>query len=171
MRAAPPGSEQLVATRPGTGRFLRRVGWALTLARRRRCRDDRRRFRRTPLAHPFSIPAALLATALTARFRLPPSLAGTPRTPAVGRLLACRTAIPRLRAVGLKELLAALQQAAPPSRPSTRALPPTRSLIMIKRTQGSANSRRSSLGEETPSSPGHLIPAALSLGLPLLQAN
>jgi hypothetical protein len=67
-----------------------------------------------------------LATALTARFRLPPSLAGTPRTPALGGLLARRTAIPRLRAVGLEELLAAFQQAAATPRPEHKPVPPER---------------------------------------------
>lgn len=170
MRTTQRGNEQLVAARPGTGTVFRSLGWALTLARRR-CLSGRRLFRLLPLTHPFSIPATLLATALAAAVRLSPGPTGSPRTPTVGGLLARRTAIPRLWAVGLEELLAALQQAAATPRPTTRALPPTRSSIMLKRTQGRANSRRSSLGEETLSSPGRLIPAALSLGHPLLQAN
>ena len=93
------------------------------------------------------------------------------RPPPLGCLLTRRTAIPRLRTARLKELLAPLQQTAPPPRPPARGLPSTRSSIMLKKTQGSVNSRRSSLGEEPLSSPRHLIPTALSLGLPPLQAN
>jgi hypothetical protein len=42
---------------------------------------------------------------------------------------------------------------------------------MMKSTQGSANSRRSNPGEDLSSSPGHLVSAALSFGLPAFQAN
>jgi hypothetical protein len=169
MRAAPRGNKQLVAARPGTGRFFQTLGWALTLALARGglfngCRVP-------PLTYPLPIPATLAATALPAPFRLPPGLAGTPSTPSSCRLLTPPTAIPRLRPSGLKELLASLQQAATPPRPPTRALPRTRSSIMLKRTQGSANSRRSSLGEEPHSSPRRFMPATLSLGLPPFQAN
>ena len=75
MRTAPCGNKQLVAARPGTGRFFQSRGWALTLAlglgglfRNGRCRLP-------PLTHPLAIPATLAATALAAAFRLPPGLA------------------------------------------------------------------------------------------------
>lgn len=171
MRATPRGNKQLVAARPGTRRFFQSRGWALTLAlglggifRSAHCRLP-------PLLDPLPIPATLAPTALPARFRLPPALARTPSTPPLCRPLTPRTAISCLRTVGLKELLASLQQAATPPRRSRRALPRTRLSIMLKRIQGSVNSRRSSLGEESPSSPRHLKPKALSLGLPPHQSS
>jgi hypothetical protein len=171
MRATPCGNKQLVAAWPGTGRFFQTFGWALTLAldlgglfRNGRCRLP-------PLLHPLAIPATLAATTLATAFRLPPCLGGTPSTPPPCRLPTRRAAIPRLRTAGLKELLASLQQAATPPRPPTRALPRTSLSIMLKRTQGSVNSRRSSLGEEPHSSPRHLIRTALSLGLPPHQSS
>ena len=169
MRTSPRGNKQLVATRPGTGRFFQSRRWAMALALGQGCLFSGCRV--PPLAHPLPIAATLAATALAAFFRLPPGLGGTPSTPPPCRLLAPPTAIPRLRSPGLKELLASLQQAAPPPRPPTRALPRTRSSIMLKRTQGSANSRRSSLGEEPHSSPRRFMTATLSLGLPPFQAN
>ena len=58
-----------------------------------------------------------------ATLRLPPGLTGTPTPPAVRCILTHRTAIPRLGMLGLKELLAVFQQAAPSPRSLTRALP------------------------------------------------
>ncbi len=171
MRRTPPWDKQFVTAGSGTGRFFKSLGWALTLAGLRRCLEDRRLLRLAPLTHPLSIPATLPAAARAPCLRLPPAPPGTPRTPTACRLPTGRTAIPRLRAAGLEELLAALQQAAAAPRPARRALPSTRSSIMLKRTQGSANSRRPSLGEEASSSPGHFMPAASSVGLPLLQIN
>jgi hypothetical protein len=171
MRTARRRNEQLVAPWPGTGRFFHNLGWALALARRLAGRPAGSLLRLPPLVHPLAIPAALSATTLAATVRLPPRLTGTPGPPPSGRLLACRPAIPGLRPPRLKELLAPLQQTAAPPRPPTRALPRKRSSIKLKRTQGRANSQRSSPGEEIPSSPGHLTPAASSLGLPAHQAN
>lgn len=170
MRRTPRGNEQIVAPRPGTGRFFPSLGWALTLALGLDPLLRSGLLRLTPPAHPFAIPATLLAATLPAPFRLPPRLARAPTPPAIGRLLTRRTAIPRLRVPGPEELPATLQQAATASRPPRRALPRKRSSIMLKRTQGSVNSQRSSPGEVR-SSPGRLIPAALSLGLPPLQTN
>ena len=169
MRAAPRGNKQLVAARPGTGRFFQSPGWALTLALGlgglfSGCRLP-------SLAHSLPIATTLAATALPARFRLPPGLSGAPSTPPPCRLLTPPTAIPCLRTAGLKELLASLQQAATPPRLPARALPRTRFSIMLKRTQGSVNSRRSSLGEEPNSSPRHLTRTALSLDLPPHQSS
>ena len=171
MRRAPRGNKQLVAARPSTGRFFQSLGWALALALRLDGQLGGSFFRLPPLADPLAIAAALPATALAAIFRLPPGLSGTPRPPPPGRLLTRRTAIPCLRTARLKPPLAPLQQATTPPRPPARGLPSTRSSIMLKKTQGSVNSRRSSLGEETLSSPRHLIPTALSLGFPPLQLN
>ena len=171
MRAAPRGNKQLVAARTGTGRFFqsRRLG-----------ADPRAGPGRFLQQRPLPPPAARAPAGDTGnsagddtRGRLPSSARSGrhAKPPPLCRLLTPPTAIPRLGIVGLEELLAAFQQAATPPRPPTRALPRRRSSIMLKRTQGSANSRRSSLGEEPHSSPRRLIPAALSLGLPPHQAN
>jgi hypothetical protein len=169
MRTARRRNEQLVAPRSGTRRSFQIVGWALALALGGLL--GLAPLRLTSLANPLPIPATLLPAALAATVRLPPGLAGTPGPPPLGCLLTRRTAIPRLRAARHKGLLAPLQQTATPPRPPARGLPSTRSSIMLKKTQGSVNSRRSSLGEEPLSSPRHLIPKALSLGLPPLQTS
>jgi hypothetical protein len=170
MRRAPRGNKQLVAARTSTGRFFQSLRWALALARRLdgRLGDF---FRLPSLANPLAIPAALPATTPPATVRLPPGPAGTPRPPPFGRLLARRPTIPRLRTARHKGPLAALQKTATRPRPPAGGLPSTRSSIMLKKTQGSVNSRRSSLGEESHSSPRHFIPKALSLGLPPLQTT
>jgi len=71
---------------------------------------------------------------------------------------------------GLKEPLAAFEQAPPPPRRPAGALPRRRSSIMLKKTQGSDNSRRSRPGEDLCSSPGHLIPPPYPSAA-LFQAN
>ncbi len=138
----PRGNEQLIAARSGTGRSLRIVGWALTLALPLGGLLAPGLLRLSSLADPLAIAATLLTAALSATIRLPPRLVGTPIPPAIRRILARRTAIPRLGILGLEELLAAFQQAAPPPWPLTGALPTRRSTIMMKLTQGSANSRK-----------------------------
>lgn len=140
MRTASRGREQLVAARTGTRRFFRSIAWALTLALALGGLLGDGLLRFAPLTYPLSIATTLLAAALAADPGLPPSLAGTPMPPPICRLLACRTAVPRLGILGLKELLAAFQQTAATTRPSTRALLGRRSSIMMKLTQGSANS-------------------------------
>jgi hypothetical protein len=107
MEATPRGDEQFVAARPGTRRFFHRLGWALTLALCLSGFFGIGLFRLAPLANPLAIPATLLTAALAAAVRLPPRLTGTPMTPAVCRLLACRTTIPRLGIRGIEELLTA----------------------------------------------------------------
>jgi hypothetical protein len=171
MRTAWRGSEELITAGAGTRRLWASTRWALTLALRLGHPLGPGPLGLPLIACPPPIPATLLAAALPATVRLPPGLTGTPRSPAVRRPLTCRTAIPRLRPPGLKDPLASLQQTTPPPRPPARALPRTRFPVMLMRTQGSVNSRRSSLGEESLSSPRRLIPAALSFGLPPLQAN
>ena len=104
MRTAPRGYEQLVAAWPGTRRFFRIVGWALTLAL---SLGGLLCF--APLAEPLPIAATLLTAALPAMVRLPPDLVGMPMPPAVGCILTRRTAIPRLGILRLEELLAAFQ--------------------------------------------------------------
>ena len=123
MRAAPRGNEQLVTARPGTRRFFRSVGWALTLALGLGGLLGSGLLRLSPLADPLPVAATLLTAALPALLRLPPGLVGTPMPPTVRCILTRRTAIPRLGILGLEELLAAFQQAAPLPWPSTRALP------------------------------------------------
>ena len=123
MRTTPRGHEQLVAARTGTGRFFRIVGWALTLALGLGGLLGRGLLRLPPLADPLPIAATLLTAALPAMLRLPPDLVGMPMPPAVRCILTRRTAIPRLGILGLEELLAAFQQAAPPPWPPTGALP------------------------------------------------
>ena len=142
MRRVPRGNEQLVTARTGTRRFSRSGGWALTLALRLGDFFGSGLLHLPPLADPLAIPTTLLTAALAPTLRLPPGLPGTPMSPAVGCILTCRTAIPRLSILGLEELLAAFQQAAPPPWPLTGALPRRRSSIMMKLTQGSANSRK-----------------------------
>ena len=123
MGTTPRGREPLVAARPGTRRFFRIVGGALTLALRLGGPFDGSLLRLSPLADPLSIAATLLAAALTASLRLPPGLIGMPMSPAVRGILTRRTAIPRLGVLRLEELLAAFQQAAPLPRLPTGALP------------------------------------------------
>ena len=142
MRRAWRGNKQLVAARSPTRDSFRSIGWALTLAPGFGGLLQGSLFRLPPLTNPLSIAATLLAATLTASFRLPPSLIGMPMSPAVGRILTCRTAIPRLGILGLEELLAAFQQAAPPPWPPRGALPRRRSSIIMKLTQGSVNSRQ-----------------------------
>lgn len=142
MRTAPRRREQRVAARSGTGRFFPSVGWAVALALGLGGLFIDRLLRLPPLPHPLAIAATLLTAAFPAAVRLPPGLAGTPMPPPFRGPLTRRTAIPRLWPSGLEELLAAFQQAATPPRPPTRALPPRRSPIMLKLTQGSANSRK-----------------------------
>ena len=148
MRRSSRGNKQIVTARTGTRRFFQDLDWALTLALRLGGLLRSGLLRLPPLTHPLAIPATLPATALAATFRLPPCLARTPIPPPLGRLLARRTAVPRLRPPRLKELLAPLQQTAAPPWPLTRTLPRTRSSIIMELTQGSAHSRRSSPGEE-----------------------
>ena len=123
MRAAPGGNKQLVAARPSTGSFFQSLGWALTLALRLGGLCGSSLLRLPPLAHPLTIPATLLPTALAAAVRLPPGLAGTPMPPTIRCILTRRTAIPRLGIFGLEELLAAFQQAATLPRRLAGALP------------------------------------------------
>jgi hypothetical protein len=147
VRAPPRRSEQLVAARTSAGKFFQSIGWALALALPLGGLLAGSLLRLAPLAHPPAIPTTLPAAALPPTFRLPPSPAGTPPPPSPGFLLTCRTAVPRLRMPGLKELLAAFEQTPPSSRRPTGALPRRRSSIMLKRAQGSCRSRRSRLGE------------------------
>ncbi len=113
MRRTPRGNEQLVAARTGTGRFVRIVGWALTLALSLGGLLRRGLLCLAALANPLPVAATLLAAALATSLRLPPKLVGMPTPPAVGSILACRSAIPCLGIFGLEGLLAAFQQAAP----------------------------------------------------------
>ena len=122
MRTSPRGRKQLVATRPRTRRFFRIVGWALTLAFSLGGLLCRGLLCFAPLAEPLPIAATLLTAALPAMVRLPPDLIGMPVPPAVCGILTRHAAIPRLGILGLEELLAAFQQAAPPPRPLTGAL-------------------------------------------------
>jgi hypothetical protein len=122
-RRSPRGDEQLVATRTGTRRFFRCIGWALTLALRLGGFLGCGLLGLPPLTNPLPIAATLLAAALPPTLRLPPSLVGTPTPPTVCRILTRRTAIPRLVVVGLEELLAAFQKTAPLPRRLTGALP------------------------------------------------
>ena len=117
MRALPRGNEQLVAAWPGTRRFFRIVGWALTLALSLGGLLCRGLLCFAPLAEPLPIAATLLTAALPAMVRLPPDLVGMPMPPAVGCIPTRRTTIPRLGILRLEELLAAFQQATPPPRP------------------------------------------------------
>ena len=142
MRRTPRGNEQLVTARTGTSRFLRLFGWALTLALGLGSLLGSGLLRLSTLADPLPIAATLLTAALAATLRLPPHLVGMPMPPTVCCILTSHAAISRLRIFGLEELLAAFQQAAPLPRPPTRALPWRRSSIMLKLTQGSANSRK-----------------------------
>ena len=123
MRAAPRRNEQLVAARTGTTRFLRIVGWALTLALGFGGLLSSGLLRLSPLANPLAIAATLLTATLAAMVRLPPGLVGMPMPPAVCCILTRRTTIPCLGILGLERLLAAFQQTAAPPWPSTRALP------------------------------------------------
>jgi hypothetical protein len=141
MGTAPRGREQLIAAGSGTRRFFRIVGWALTLAIGLGGLLCRSLIGFSPLTEPLPIAVALLTAALPAMVRLPPDLIGMPVPPAVCGILTRRAAIPRLGILGLEELLAAFQQAAPPPWPLTGALPRRRSSIMMKSTQGSVNSR------------------------------
>lgn len=109
MRTAPRGHEQLVAAWPGTRRFFRIVGWALTLALSLGGLFNGNLLRLPSLADPLSIAATLLAAALPAMVRLPPDLVGMPMPPAVGCILTRRTAIPCLAILRPEELLAAFQ--------------------------------------------------------------
>ena len=109
MRALPRGNEQLVAAWPGTRRFFRIVGWALTLALGLGGLLCRSLIGFSPLAEPLPIAVALLTAALPAMVRLPPDLIGMPVPPAVCGVLTCHTTIPRLPILGLEELLAAFQ--------------------------------------------------------------
>jgi hypothetical protein len=142
MGTAPRGREQLIAAGSGTRRFFRIVGWALTLAISLGGLLCRGLIGFSPPAEPLPITVALLTAALPAMVRLPPDLIGMPVPPAVCGILTRRAAIPRLGILGLEELLAAFQQAAPPPWPLTGALPRRRSSIMMKSTQGSVNSRQ-----------------------------
>lgn len=160
MRRASRRREPLVAARPGTAGVFRSLRCALTLARR----PGGGLLRFPPLAHPLAIAAALPTPAFPAAVRLPVRLVGTPPPPARSRTPTCRPAVARLRTLGHEELLAAFQQTAPTTRRPARALPKRRSSIMMKLTQGSVNSQRSSPGEDFSSPPGRLFPQAYSLG-------
>jgi hypothetical protein len=123
MRRTPRGNEQHVAARTGTGRFLRIVGWALTLALGLGGLLSSGLLRLAPLANPLPIAVTLLTATLAAFLRLPPSLVGMPTPPAVRCILTRHAAIARLGILGMEELLAAFQQATPPPWPPTGALP------------------------------------------------
>jgi len=123
MRATLRGNEQLVTARTGTRRFSRSIGWALTLALCLGGFFGSGLLRFPPLADSLPIPTTLLTAALAPTLRLPPGLTGTPTPPTVGCILTHRAAIPCLRMLGLKELLAVFQQTAPPPRLLTGALP------------------------------------------------
>jgi hypothetical protein len=118
-----------------------------------------------PLADTLPVTARLLATVLLALFTGPIPPSRQPPRPNPRRLGAGFATVPRERMRGRKPPLATLQQTNP--RPSLDGdLRLRRRVIMLDRDQGSANSRRSSLGVEIPLHSGTLLTRHLLLIYP-----
>jgi hypothetical protein len=155
--------EALVATRPLTEahrEIFRNGCWALALALRGGHRSRRswldRRWQRRRLGHndqgePSPITPALLPPAHLAGRAGPPGAAGLPASPASRCGAAAVRAVTALGMAGAIGTLAALEQAPPATQGRCRGgrvLSPCAANGILRRTQGSWRSRRSSLGGE-----------------------
>jgi hypothetical protein len=150
------GGEALVAARAAAGKFSVMAAMGITLAALFPWAFLSISLARRLPALACSVPACLLPPTLLALLSRPVPHLRIPAPPPSSGFEAWVAAVPSPRILGEEQLLAALQQATPSSWPSPPAArSPACPCLMFARlqgwlrwAQGSASSRRSSLGEE-----------------------